>query len=317
VDELTRYKSEIDLVAFAASRGYRIDRRESSRSCVVMRYQPTDDKILVSRAKLDLHWVYYSIRDARDHGSIVDFVLRRDGGNLGDVRRLLGAWVGRGPPRSAPELLRDAVVARRADRAAAARAYESARVVTNSAYLNARGLAPVILASTRFAGTFRQDGRGNVLFPHRDAGGFAGFESKNHGWTSFSPGGVRALWLSNLRADDTRLVLVESAIDALSFHQIHGESGARYASTAGTLGAHQREVIATVLGALPKGMTVVLAFDRDAAGDRLADEVRGIGSGSCVRACPPLGKDWNEYLQLASPKPIPRRGPSPSPARGR
>jgi hypothetical protein len=311
VDELTRFKSEIDLVGFAAGRGYRIDRRESSRGCVVMRYEPTDDKIIVSRAKHDQHWIYFSVRDARDHGSIVDFVLRRDGRTLGDVRRVLESWMVSERPPAAPGLPRAAVVPRRVDRAGAERAYARARLVANNVYLNARGIAPTTLANERFVATFRQDARGNVLFPHRDAEGFAGFESKNHGWTSYSPGGVRALWLSNLRADDTRLVLVESAIDALSFHQIHGEARIRYASTAGTLSQHQRDVLAAVIGALPGGMTVVLAFDRDAAGEKLAEQVRAVGARSCIRTCSPLGKDWNEYLQLVSPARTAAGGRSP------
>jgi len=298
MDELERFKSEISLTSFAAAQGYRIDRRETSRNCVVMRDPSTDDKIIVSRAERDGHWIYFSVRDSRDHGTIVDFVQRRDGGTLGDVRRKLAPWIGLDAPRVAPELSRDSIEPRSVDRSSVARAFEGAHAVTNSAYLNTRGISPAILCSDRFVGTFREDSRANVLFPHRDAEGFSGFESKNHGWTSFSASGVRALWHSNAFADDTRLVLVESAIDALSFHQVHGAPRARYASTAGTLSRHQRGVLTEALRTLPSGMTVVLAFDRDRAGDRLADEVRGLGDAEFSRSCPPTGKDWNEHLQL-------------------
>jgi hypothetical protein len=183
------------------------------------------------------------------------------------------------------------------DRALVARVFEQARPVANSGYLNTRGLRPAILCSDRFAGTFREDSRGNVLFPHRDAAGFAGFESKNHGWTSFSPGGVRALWRSNAFADDKRLVLVESAIDALSFHQVHEAPRASYASTAGTLSEHQRVVLREALNALSAGTTVLLAFDRDPAGDKLAEQVRELGAADFMRCCPPTEKDWNKHLQ--------------------
>jgi hypothetical protein len=312
VDELERFKSEISLVSFAAAKGYRLDRRESSRSCVVMRDPATDDKIVISRDDRDGHWIYFSVRDSRDHGTIIDFVQRRDGGTLGDVRRALAPWVGvhASPPR--PDFERPPLGPRAVERPLAAQAFEHAHTVANSAYLNARGIAPATLSSDRFLGTFREDARGNVLFPHRDADGFAGFESKNRGWTSYSTGGVRALWHSNAFADDTRLVLVESAIDALSFHQIHGAPRARYASTAGTLSRHQREVLAEVLRALPPGMTVVLAFDKDLAGDRLAEEVRGLSDSAFERSVPATGKDWNEFLQR-----LPRdRGLALSPVRG-
>jgi hypothetical protein len=297
MDELNRFKSEIDLTSYAASRGYRVDRRESSRSCVVMRHPTTDDKIIVSRGEHDRHWIYFSVRDARDHGTIVDFVQRRDGGSLGAVRRELAPWIGGERTAIAPESYVSAVARKVTDRAAVARAFEQARAVSNSRYLNLRAIRPEILGSERFAGTFREDRRRNVLFPHRDQAGLAGFESKNHGWTSYSAGGVRALWWSNMLPDDRQLVLVESAIDALSFHQAHGAPRARYASTAGTLSERQRGLIREALQASPPALTVVLAFDRDAAGDKLAEQVQALAKRSFTRACPPSGKDWNEYLQ--------------------
>jgi hypothetical protein len=297
MDELERFKSEINLTAYAASRGYRLDARESSRSSVVMRHPGTDDKIIVTRGERDRHWIYFSVRDSRDHGTIVDFVQRRDGGTLGDVRRTLLPWIGVDRPLVGPELYRPSITPRAVDRAAVARAFERARAVTNSAYLNWRGIRPAMLCSDRFAGTFREDHRGNVLFPHRDAAGLSGFESKNRGWTSFSPGGVKALWHSASFPDDTRLVLVESAIDAISFHQLHHAPRASYASTAGTLSEHQRELLAGTLRALPAGTTVDLAFDRDPAGDALAAQVRALGGASFSRVTTPLGKDWNECLQ--------------------
>jgi hypothetical protein len=297
MDELARFKSEINLTAFAAARGYRIDRQASSRNCVVMREATTDDKILVSRDERDGHWIYYSVRDSRDAGTIIDFVQRRDGGTLGDVRRTLAPWIGSDLLVPPPELYRRGVAARAIDRAAVIRVFERARALTNSNYLNSRGLRSEVLGSPRFAGMFREDARGNVLFPHRDAEGLSGFESKNTGWTSFSPGGVRALWRSNSFEGDRLLVLVESAIDAISFDQVHGALRASYASTAGTLSEHQRGVLGQVLRSLAPGSVVVLGFDRDAAGDKLAAEVRQLVSADFTRAYPPAGKDWNEYLQ--------------------
>lgn len=142
-----------------------------------------------------------------------------------------------------------------------------------------------------------RDAGGNVLFPHRDAEGVAGFEHKNRGWTSFLPGGRRALRGSNVFADDTCLVLVESAIDALSFHQVHSAPRASYASTAGTLREHQRVVLRQTLKALPAGVAVVLAFDGDTAGDWLAEQVQELGNVTFSRCCPPTGKDWNDHLE--------------------
>jgi hypothetical protein len=310
MDELERVKVEINLTEFAAGRGYRVDPRESSRNCVVMRHPSTDDKIVIARDERDGHWIYFSVRDSRDHGTIIDFVQRRDRVSLSEARGVFIPWISANRLHVAPELYR-AVVGRAAtDRAAAARAFDRARVVSNSAYLNSRAIRPAILSSARFVGTFREDARGNVLFPHRDSAGLSGFESKNHGWTSFSTGGVRALWRSSCLPGDQRLVLVESAIDAISFHQLHGEPRAGYASTAGTLSRHQREVLRETFAGLQRGTVVDLAFDRDEAGEKLADEVRAIGGAEFTRVIAPVGKDWNESLQIRERDVSATRGPS-------
>src|SRR5258708_22332251 len=76
-DELHRFKSDIHFVRYAVDRyGYQRDRRESSVSSHVLRHPATDDKIVVRKDK-DGHWTYFSVRDDRDHGTIVDFVQRR------------------------------------------------------------------------------------------------------------------------------------------------------------------------------------------------------------------------------------------------
>lgn len=297
MDQLERFKSEINLTEYAASRGYRLDRGESSQNSVVMRHPISDDKIIVSRAQADRHWIYFSVRDDRDHGTIIDFVQRRGGGTLADVRLELYSWIGDFRPPVPVDLYAPVVKARTIDRARVAREFERARAATNSAYLNERGLRPEMLRDERFAGCFREDARGNVLFPHFDAGGLSGYESKNRGWTSFSPGGAKALWRSRSLSVDRRLVLVESAIDALSFHQAQPDPRTSYVSTAGSLSPHQRELLKETLAILPGGTLVVLAFDRDAGGERLAQQVRELGARDVSRSVSPIGKDWNDYVR--------------------
>ena len=44
-------------------------------------------------------------------------------------------------------------------------------------------------------------------------------------------------------------------------------------------------------------MTVGLAFDADPAADKLTEQVRALGAAEVSRDRPPIGRDWNEYLQ--------------------
>ena len=71
--ELERFKIEVVLPEFAAARGYFLDRRASSRNSIVMRH-PDGDKIIIARYEGTTHWVYCSVRDGRDNGTIVDFL---------------------------------------------------------------------------------------------------------------------------------------------------------------------------------------------------------------------------------------------------
>ncbi|MEO9592338.1 MAG: hypothetical protein ABJG45_12240, partial [Rhodopirellula bahusiensis] len=84
-DELDRFK-RIDLVAYAGTRGYVVDRRASSRNGIVMRHA-NGDKIGVGKTPVGT-FVYYNFK-GDDSGTIIDLVQTLDGGSLGDVRKIL------------------------------------------------------------------------------------------------------------------------------------------------------------------------------------------------------------------------------------
>ena len=90
--ELEDFKSRIDLREYAASLGYELDRRESSRSSSIMRHAA--DKVVIKRNPSG-HFVYFSVRDDADNGSVIDFVQKRKQLNLGQVRKELRPWIGR------------------------------------------------------------------------------------------------------------------------------------------------------------------------------------------------------------------------------
>ena len=93
--EIESFKVEIDLRAYAASQGYQLDRAESWKGSAVMRH-PNGDKVIISRQS-DGHYTYWSARDDRDNGTIIDFIKNRKGISLGAIRRDLRAWTGTPP----------------------------------------------------------------------------------------------------------------------------------------------------------------------------------------------------------------------------
>lgn len=316
MSELEHFKKSIDLRSFAASRGYVRDKRESSENCTVMR-APNGDKIVIIVAQKSGDWVYYSVRDDRDNGTIIDFLQWRGGGSLGEVRKILRAWSGGSVKHEdfGPPLL---PVSR--DRGAVLTAWGRATPCVSLPYLTSRGLGPEVLALPNFLDRVRVDQRGNALFPHFDGAGLCGFEIKNQRFTGFATGGTKGLWFSLVVGEVKSLVLCESAIDALSFHVLNATEGARYMSTGGALNPLQPALLRSAMEKLPVGASVLLAFDRDAGGEKLVEAVRAVAPSSAElrRVHPPegMGKDWNDYLKLTRGLRAAERAPEPDGASG-
>lgn len=295
--ELERFKTGINLTEYLASQGYERDARESSRGSIVMRHAATGDKVVVRRNP-NQHWVYFSVRDDNDNGTILDYVMLRRGLSLGQVRRELRPWIGTAKPQVRIEAYCPEVPEQGTDLAAVEAAWAAALEVESSVYLNTRGLRREILSDWRIRGTWREDARKNALFAHTDGERLTGYEVKNRDWTAFAASGTRSLWRSKTRSDDTRLVFTESAIDALSYHALKPDPSTRYASTGGTLGKIQCELLREAIAVMPEGAWVVLAFDNDGPGERAAATVRELVPGvNYIRAAPKSAKDWNEVLE--------------------
>ncbi|HZL17081.1 MAG TPA: toprim domain-containing protein [Polyangia bacterium] len=305
-DELERFKRDVNLTELAASRGYRLvdrersaegKRRGSTQASISMRHPDTDDKIIIRRDR-DGHWTYFSVRDDRDNGTVVDFLLRRGHPSLGAVRKELRLWLRVDRPKMPVALYRPSVRIHERDEAAAAAAYSRARAV-RCRYLEDRGISREVAADRRFAGAYRMGEHGNVLFPHYDpaTGLVVGFEVKNNGFTSFATGGRKTFWMSEGRPDDDRLVIVETAIDAFSYHQIFPHTGARYISTGGAVGPEALALIVAAIASMPAGADIVSATDADKEGEKMHKRLEVAGGRPLRRHASPLPKDWNDYLQ--------------------
>ena len=304
-DELERFKSQINLAEYAQAQGYEIDRKESSRASTVMR--SGGDKIIVA-TDTDGHGIYFSVRDDADHGSIIDFVQKRQGLNLGQVRKELRPWIGDRPEqRQRVQRKPEAERPRKPEPSTADRQQVLAVWMKmqpgngRHPYLEReRKLKAETLADPRFVGMVRTDARGNAAFPHYDRQGLAGFELKNEGFTGFSKNGQKAVWHSSNLATAPRVVLVESAIDAMSHAQLSGDREAAYLSTGGSMSDHQRELVRSALAkAAERGAEIVIATDADEPGRKLAAEVQALAprGAKLYRQEPDQGKDWNDQLR--------------------
>jgi hypothetical protein len=295
--ELERFKTEINLSAYAAVEGYCLLKNESSKNSVAMKH-PSGDKIIITRGH-DNHWIYCSVRDDRDNGSIIDFVQNREKCSLGTVRSILRRWTGSGAPSPAPNLFAANVQKSSKDRQSVLAALARMPNATEHPYLkNQRAIGKEITGDRRFLGRIKMDTKGNAIFPHYDEEGTCGYEIKNKGFTGFSAGGDKGLWVSRCFAGDESLVIAESAIDALSFHALHKWKTARYVSTAGGWSPQTRTLLFKAVQEF-SGAKVVLAYDNDDQGKVYEAETRDLLSG-CEKVILSMyseSKDWNEDLK--------------------
>jgi hypothetical protein len=296
--ELESFKTMIDLRAYAASEGYTLDRKDSWRGSAVMRHA-NGDKVIIKR-DADGHYVYFSVRDDRDHGTVIDFAQNRLRITLGELRKTLRPWVGRraeiAPYPPLPPTAKD--------RMKVDEAFARMENISVHPYLEGeRAIPAALLQGDRFAGRIRIDVRQNAVFPHFDAQGLSGYEIKNYDFTGFSPGGIKGLWLSREQPSDNCLVICESAIDALSHAALFPDGRSRYGSFAGQISPAQREWIRATAARLPLKSTIVAATDADKEGGKLADviceAVELTGRDDLAHAVHrPIGfKDWNDQLR--------------------
>jgi hypothetical protein len=90
-DELETFKRRINLVAYAKSRGFTVNKKKSWRGSTAM--NRGHEKIIVTRLPKTGHFVYWSPFDEKDHGTIIDFVQKRQGLDLGGTRKELRSWL--------------------------------------------------------------------------------------------------------------------------------------------------------------------------------------------------------------------------------
>jgi hypothetical protein len=299
-EELERFKREINLVEYAQSQGYQIDNQKSSQNCIVLT-ENAGDKLLIGIDAKDSHYFYYSVRDDRDTGSIIDFIQKRKNWNLGEIRRELRPWlnINYEPINTSTNKTKKPIPISK-NRAKIVSEFENFKPTNRHPYLNARGISQQTSASPRFEGTIYSDERGNAIFPHRDREGVCGYEIRNRGFKGFSRGGSKGLWVSNSESNDLKLVVCESPLDCLSYHQLFPtQAKTRYFATGGTISEKQKDLLSKGFEKIhEKGGQIILAMDADEAGNKLALELTQIAprTAQILRHVPNYQKDWNEAL---------------------
>jgi hypothetical protein len=290
--ELDRFKQSIDLVDYATQRhGY--DVKKAGPRGHWHQLEKDGEMLIVSR-KGD-HQVYLNPGDDRDSGSIIDFVKTRENQTLGQVRQTLRQYLGEpeqggqaatspplpAPAAYAPKPMESADLETEAERRArlVAAVMGTHAALTDRSYLHHRHLSDETIDSPAFQGrvfTSQQGHFRNTAFPLYNEHGIATVEQRNDDYKHLLQLPKTGVWVSHpTEGKDTpvqRLVVSESPVDAMSYHQLHhggadGQPNTLYVATSGTVTERQVELIQKLIDKQdPK--EVVLANDNDAAGRR-------------------------------------------------
>lgn len=305
--DIERLKTEIDLCAVAATLGFVEDAKAGDRNHTIMRH-PDGSKLIIGVSQSG-HWVFSSnIGDRK--GTVIDLVQWRTGASVTEALARLRQWH-RTPetkpwdtsaysPRPKPRPIKG-------NGLQAIQEWESANRTSRSVFLEkSRGISPETLASPRFADTFRVDDRQNAVFPYRTKDGLVGTERRNRpspgsdrSFKAYTAGAVPGIWTSNASTADTRLVIVESPIDAMSHQELsppEERATTRYVAIRNGCADDDLEA---VIRSMPVGAVVVAACDRDPAGDGYTAKIRALaeGMGRDFSDERPQAGDWNDILR--------------------
>jgi hypothetical protein len=138
---------------------------------------------------------------------------------------------------------------------------------------------------------------GTVWFLHRRSdGGACGWEMRGPKYKGFAKGGDKALFWIGEAESALRIVVTESAIDALSLATLEGWTvGTVYLSTGGGFGPLTAD---TLRALIPQRARLVAATDRGRGGELLADRLHELATEADVGfgRLRPDAKDWNVQL---------------------
>ncbi len=296
-EELERFKSDINLVEYALAVGYEYDRYRSTRSSAVLEHS-NGDKVVITTDR-DGHGIYFSVRDERDNGTIIDFIQNRQHLNLGEVRKELRGWLEGSLTHQAVSIPKPQPI--NTERQLVVERLSKMEAAIHHPYLERRGISRETLINSKFNETVFIDERQNAIFPHRDKEGLTGYEIRNYDFKGFSKGGQKGLWRSNYNDSDRQLIMVESPIDALSHYELNKDDDVRYVATGGSISPKQLETIEYLFNeAISQDREIAIATDNDRAGEKLCEqliEVLPVGT-TYYRLTPGEDyKDWNELLE--------------------
>ena len=268
-------KQQIDLVDYAEQQGYQINKQKSSNTFVVMRKGEGDVVIIYKNDYTNRH-EFFNPNDGNDKGTVIDFQKVRSNGDWKEVFYKIDSYLGNiavnkpyvklnpTPPPTRKQAIQHEF---------------KFQPLTNLVYLKSRGLTEETIYSPEFKNRIfnntLKDKDGNVfvntVFPLKNETGTISTIVRNETYNKIDQKRIDASWITctkHKEGETQRLVIMESPIDGLSFHQLmppQTDEKRVYLATAGKLSGTQPRFIQLAIDTL-KPKQIILANDNDQAG---------------------------------------------------
>ncbi len=287
--DFEQFKQQIDLVEYAKDQGYIKDLQRSGGNSVSLYKADSGgkDRIVVYPQRGGGGDIYFNPNDGADKGTVVQFQHRRGTGEWKDTIQTLQKYLGQvdnrvertvtqpvspAPNQSAPT--REQAVVRSFD----------LKPLSDTNYLKSRGLSDETVKAPEFENavfnrTYLDRNRGkqfvNTVFPIKNEQGTVAIIVRNENIKIVDGSRGDGVWISNPKVIEPggrvdRLVIAESPIDAMSFHQMkppaEGEKRL-YLGTAGNLSSGAPDTVQKLVDKY-QPRQIVMANDNDNGGIR-------------------------------------------------
>lgn len=277
------YKSQIDLVGFLERDGFTFDRKKGMGSFITMRKEQTT--LVVFKDASD-QYRYFNRNDSSDKGTVVDYYaatrnldLSKGSGDWGRLFAEMNVLIGHIPAQLAA--IKPSPVVRAEQGPTPVNRYLDLRTLSDTKYLNSRGLDNATLFSFEFKDKiFNKDYKdaksgmtySNTAFPVENQNGFIGANVRNESYNGMFGARQDGLWLSNV--DSARppreIFLTEAPIDAISYHRMNpvNRPGERlYVASLGNYGQRQVNFVQNLIDRYSPER-IVLGNDKDNVGKK-------------------------------------------------
>jgi hypothetical protein len=306
------FRRRIPIMELALSHGYVLNRSKGVKWPVLQ--HPDGDRVIIVNPGSSANQGYFNPGDDRDRGTLVHFVMNRLGTvfpmdasltRAQNVNRILCDWL-RVPYAQRLALRKEALPSSHGSKVTELHfSPTTLEPLSDTGYLLSRGILPATITDLSFQGRIlscrgRRDG--TVAFPYRETidGPVIGAEARGPSMKRHLPGTRKSssVWVSHPPLVTRRIIVCESAIDCLSYHQLKGAEGDLYISFGGSLTCGQLDCILKMHRCLGhwEGAKVIIAVDNDEAGEVYSVKLkRAFPDAELVR--PSVGKDFNETLK--------------------